>query len=141
MNLLAKHSQNKEDKSTIITLGNLAKAHKQNDPEVIDATIGMLYNEDGTLFTFQSVERALQSLTPTEKYAYASTAGSVDYHEAVKRWVFQDQYDFYYRIFLCRYGNTRRQRSDFQYVYQLFERRRYGLASRIYVGELQAVCL
>ena len=101
MNLLAKHSQNKEDKSTIITLGNLAKAHKQNDPEVIDATIGMLYNEDGTLFTFQSVERALQSLTPTEKYAYASTAGSADYHEAVKRWVFQDQYDFLLSHFSC----------------------------------------
>lgn len=141
MNLLAKHSQNKEDKSTIITLGNLAKAHKQNDPEVIDATIGMLYNEDGTLFTFQSVERALQSLTPTENMRMLRLPEVWITMKRSNAGYFRINTIFIIAFFLCRYGNTRRQRSDFQYVYQLFERRRYGLASRIYVGELQAVCL
>lgn len=93
MGLLAKHSIIKEDKSTIITLGAIAKEEKKKDPSVVNATIGMLYDEKGKLFTFKSVDQALNSLTPEEKYAYSSTPGNKDFHEALKQWVFRQYYD------------------------------------------------
>ncbi len=102
MTLLAKRSIIKEDKSNIITLGAIAKEMKKKDPSIINATIGMLYDEEGKLFTFKSVDKALGMLTPDEKYAYASTPGSKEYHEALKRWVFREYYDEFER-----YGNVR----------------------------------
>lgn len=93
MKILAKHSVVKEDKSIIITLGAIAKEAKKKDPEVVNATIGMLYDEDGKLFTFKSVDTVLNNLTPEEKYAYSSTPGNADFHEALKRWIFRDFYD------------------------------------------------
>lgn len=93
MSLLAKRSIIKEDKSNIITLGAIAKEMKKKDSEVVNATIGMLYDEKGKLFVFDSVNKALSLLSDDEKYAYASTPGSPQFHEAVKRWIFQDYYD------------------------------------------------
>lgn len=93
MTLLAKRSIVKEDKSNIITLGAIAKEMKKEDPTVVNATIGMLYDEEGKLFTFKSVDFALSSLTSDEKYSYASTPGPDSYHEALKRWIFKDHYD------------------------------------------------
>ena len=93
MTLLAKRSIVKEDKSNIITLGAIAKEEKKKDPSVINATIGMYYSEDGKLVTYDSVNKALNSLTDDEKYAYASTPGSATFHEALKRWVFREYYD------------------------------------------------
>ena len=93
MSLLGKRSICKEDKSNIITLGAIAKEEKKKDSSVINATIGMLYDEEGKLFTFDSVNKALNELTNDEKYAYGSTPGSKNFHEAVKRWVFREYYD------------------------------------------------
>ena len=93
MTLLAKRSIIKEDKSNIITLGAIAKEMKRKDPSITNATIGMLYDEEGKLFTFKSVDKALSLLTSDEKYAYASTPGNSSYHEALKRWVFREYYD------------------------------------------------
>ena len=59
MTLLAKRSIVKEDKSNIITLGAIAKEEKKKDPAVVNATIGMLYDEDEKLFAYKSVDNAL----------------------------------------------------------------------------------
>ena len=93
MTFLAKRSIIKEDKSNIITLGAIAKEEKKKDNSVTNATIGMLYDEEGKLFAFKSVDNALNGLSLDEKYAYASTPGSKEFHEAVKSWVFRDYYD------------------------------------------------
>ena len=93
MTLLAKRSIVKEDKSNIITLGAIAKEQKKKDPSVVNATIGMLYDENEKLFAYKSVDKALSMLTVDEKYAYGSTPGSKDFHEAVKKWVFRQYYD------------------------------------------------
>lgn len=93
MGLLAKRSIIKEDKSNIITLGAIAKQMKKADSSVINATIGMLYDEEGRLFTFNSVDKALMQLSSDEKYAYASTPGSSEFHEALKHWIFRQYYD------------------------------------------------
>lgn len=91
--MLAKRSLIKEDKSIIITLGAKAKEAKKKNPNVIDATIGMLYDENGKLFAFKSVEKAMNELSTEEKFAYSSTPGSDEYHEALKKWVFRERYD------------------------------------------------
>lgn len=93
MKLLAEHSISKEDRSNILVLGGIAKEMKAKDPSVVNATIGMLYNENGKLYTFQSVDEVLKNLTAEEKYAYSSTSGNKDYHEALKRWIFREYYD------------------------------------------------
>ena len=93
MTLLAKRSVIKEDKSNIITLGAIAKEEKKKDPSVVNATIGMLYDENGKLFAFESVDKALAGLTTDEKYAYGATPGSPLFHEAVKKWVFREYYE------------------------------------------------
>ena len=69
MTLLAKRSVIKEDKSNIITLGAIAKEEKKKDNSVVNATIGMLYDEDGKLFAFKSVDKALSLLSTDERYA------------------------------------------------------------------------
>ncbi len=92
MTLLSKRSIVKEDKSNIITLGAIAAEEKKKDPTVVNATIGMLYNEEGSLLTYKSVDNALLALTKEEKYAYASTPGSSAFHEAIKKWVFRSYY-------------------------------------------------
>jgi aspartate/tyrosine/aromatic aminotransferase len=53
----------------------------------------MLYDEEGNLFTFDSVNKTINNLTADEKFEYSSTPGHAKFHEAVKRWVFQDYYD------------------------------------------------
>ena len=93
MSLLAKRSIVKEDKSNIITLGAIAKEEKKKDPEVVNATIGMLYDEDEKLFAYKSVDKALSLLTTDEKYAYGSTPGSKAFHDSVKKWVFREYYN------------------------------------------------
>ena len=93
MTLLAKRSVIKEDKSNIITLGAIAKEEKKKDNSVVNATIGMLYDEEGKLFSFKSVDKALSLLSTDEKYAYASTPGSKDFHDSLKRWVFRQYYN------------------------------------------------
>ena len=93
MTLLAKRSIIKEDKSNIITLGAIAKEEKKKDPSVVNATIGMLYDENEKLFAYKSVDEALSQLSTDEKYAYGSTPGSKAFHDAVKSWVFREYYD------------------------------------------------
>lgn len=93
MKLLAEHSLIKEDKSNILILGSIAKEMKKKDPSVVNATIGMLYDEKGKLFTFRSVNEVLLNLSEEEKYAYSSTPGNKDFHEALKRWIFREYYD------------------------------------------------
>lgn len=93
MGLLADRSEIKEDKSVIITLGAIAKEAKKKDPSVINATVGMLYDEEGKLFTFKSVDKVLNNLSVEEKYAYSSTPGNADFHEALRRWIFREYHD------------------------------------------------
>lgn len=93
MRILVKHSETKKDTSNIITLGILARNAKKNDPKVINATIGMLYDEQSNLFTFKSVDKVMNELSSEEKFAYPSTPGSQEFHEALKRWVFRQYYE------------------------------------------------
>ncbi len=67
-----------------------AKA-KHGAENVIDATIGALYGEDGNQVFFKSVWSEFDKITALDKSKYASDIdGGKDYKEAVRRWLFGD---------------------------------------------------
>ena len=59
------------------------EAAKKEDALVVNATTGMLKNEDGTLYEFDSVINVIKSLNVDEKFAYANSCGSPTYTQAV----------------------------------------------------------
>ncbi len=66
----------------------IAKVGPEN---VVDATIGALYGEDGQLVAFESVYRPYDAIADRKKAAYAqSFVGNEDYRKAVYDWVVQD---------------------------------------------------
>ena len=66
--------KNNKLKNNIIALGAEAAKLKAADNEVINATSGMLKNEDGTLFEFASVKKAANNLSAKDKYAYVDSS-------------------------------------------------------------------
>ena len=88
MRILAEHSIDKKERSNIITMAGVAKAAKAKNPEVINATIGMLFDEDEKFYTFRSVKAADSELTNEQKYPYTNTIGIKPYCDAVLNWVF-----------------------------------------------------
>lgn len=93
MSILSIDAQTKENKGNALAIGKEARDAKAKNPNVIDSTIGMLFDEDGKFFTFDVVEKATQSLTDKEKYAYGSTIGDASYHEALYKWIFREYYN------------------------------------------------
>ena len=81
--IINKSAANKKLKNNILALGNEAAKAKKADPEVINGTSGMLKNEDGTLYEFECVKKAVSSLSSAEKYAYSNSGGSKTFSEAV----------------------------------------------------------
>ena len=68
----------------------IAKFGKEN---VINATIGSLYNEDEKLAVYDVVESVYRNLPPEDLYAYATNViGEDDYLEEVIKVVFYDDY-------------------------------------------------
>ncbi len=89
MSILSNYSKTKEAKGNALVIGQEARAAKQKDHSVIDSTIGMLYDEDGKFFVFNTVSKAEQDLSGAQKYSYGSTIGSPAFHDAVYAWVFR----------------------------------------------------
>lgn len=80
---IAKQSKNKELKNNILALASKAKAAKKADSSVINATVGMLKDENGNLYEFKSVVSAISALTEEEKFAYANSSGRPSFTKAV----------------------------------------------------------
>ena len=92
MSILSIDAQTKENKGNALAIGKEARDAKKLNPNVIDSTIGMLFDEEGKFFTFDVVEKATSTLTDREKYSYGSTIGDSSYHEALYKWIFKEHY-------------------------------------------------
>ncbi len=90
MTLLGKEAELKHSKGNALAIGKEAREAKSKNNEVIDSTIGMLYDENGKFYEFKTVEKASKDLTSTEKYSYSSTAGDEEFHERLYEWIFRD---------------------------------------------------
>lgn len=91
MSLLASDACTKENKGNALAIGKEARLAKEQNPSIIDSTIGMLFDEEGRFITFKAVEKATNALTAQQKYAYGSTSGDSSFHEALYEWIFKDQ--------------------------------------------------
>ncbi len=87
-NIVGSHAREKVMESNILKISQEAKAAKALNPNVIDATVGMLHREDGKLFKYAAVEDLLHHLTDSEMYFYAPVNGSKDFSNGVIDWMF-----------------------------------------------------
>ena len=73
----------KEDKVFAASGKALDAVSKYGPAEVINATVGALYDDEGKLLVLKSVEKVMKSL-PAEKYAaYAPIAGTPEFKNAI----------------------------------------------------------
>lgn len=82
MNLIPARAA-RPDKDVIFALNAEATRRRQAGEKVVNATIGALMNDDGTLAVLPSVTRALSQVPPEEWAAYAPIAGPAPFLEAV----------------------------------------------------------
>ena len=80
---IANQSKNKELKNNILAMASKAKEAKKANSNVINATVGMLKDENGNLYEFKSVVSAIKSLNEEEKFAYANSSGRPSFTQAV----------------------------------------------------------
>jgi len=91
----------------VFKITKLAKAAKAEGKDVIDATIGTLRNEDGSLAVNKIVYENLEKISDTDKASYASQIiGNQDYLDAVKDWVLQDKCQNMYCALNATAGGT-----------------------------------
>ncbi len=101
--IVGSHAEYKQLESNILQISQEAKEQKRKYEDVIDATVGMLHHENGDVFKFEVVEKALKNLTDEDMYNYASVRGKKTFTEGVLDWVFDDnakmiREDFKYSI-------------------------------------------
>ena len=84
MRFVRKNENTKRYVDNIFSVVQAAKA----DPEAINATAGCLYDEQGKLFTYDSVYENEMKMSPAKRAAYAqSPAGNSDYMNEIKDFV------------------------------------------------------
>src|SRR5690554_4304895 len=77
-------------KIDILKIAKLAQAKKLEDPSVIDATIGMFYNDEQKLI-IPAVKDAYYELDLLETFKYGATDGGKIFEENVIDWVLDSQ--------------------------------------------------
>lgn len=81
-------------KYDILQIGQMASAAKFQNPQVVNGTIGVLYNDEGKIWSIASVDKTIKNLSDFDFYNYSPLDGGKPYKEAVKNWVFgQGRFD------------------------------------------------
>jgi len=81
--IIKKGSENKILNNNILAIEAEAIKAKKEDASTINSTTGMLKNEDGSLYVFDSVKKVINDLSSSEKFAYTDSLGTPAYKEAV----------------------------------------------------------
>lgn len=74
-----------------LALGGIAKKHKKEDPSVINATLGTLYDEFGNFYRMENVDKVIKKFNDDSFYQYSTSDGGPDFCKAVINWVFGDE--------------------------------------------------
>lgn len=74
--------------NNILTLSQIAAEAKRKNPNVINATIGMLNDSNDDFYTFKAVGEVLKTISYYESFSYADTDGGEKFKNAVLNWVF-----------------------------------------------------
>lgn len=88
MAIINESAKQKNDTDNILALSAKARKEKAINPNVINATVGMLMDEKGNFLEYQAVNKASEILTSQEKYAYDVSSGSNNYLRNVEKLIF-----------------------------------------------------
>ncbi len=77
----------------ILSISKEAKEHKEKDKSVINATLGVLLDEEGTFVTMNSVDKALEDVSKVELREYLPQDGGFLYKENIYKYLFKDNLD------------------------------------------------
>lgn len=106
---LAGHSKGKEIKGGAFSTVKEVKARlrEEDSHNVVDSTLGVLFDEDGRMATFESVWESYDDLPRGVKAGYAEAlVGNEDFLEAVDRWVFQGVKKAYHTSIIASAGGS-----------------------------------
>jgi aromatic-amino-acid transaminase len=82
MELIASH-QGRPSDDPIFGLNREATARRQKGESIVNATIGVLLDDEGKLSIFPSAARAVSEVSPTEWATYAPISGTPEFQRAV----------------------------------------------------------
>lgn len=89
-NLLSNDSFKITNGDMIINLNSLAKRNIENKQNVINATVGMLFDEDNHLISFELIKSIIESLDYTQVLSYGSVNGGDNFEIAIYNWLFEN---------------------------------------------------
>lgn len=89
--MISNQAKGKQLIGDILQISTEAKLAKLNDPTIIDATVGALYDENYKFYKFYTVDEIIKNLSDNEFYTYSPSDGGKDFKNAVLKWVFQDE--------------------------------------------------
>lgn len=81
----------KDYKYGILQISQEAKEAKKISGEVVNATIGSYYNDEGKFVGYSSVKDALKNLDDEEYFSYAPSDGGKTFSKAIKDWIYGDE--------------------------------------------------
>ena len=92
--LLSKDAFVNEGDDLILQINQQARAKKECGIDVINSSIGSLYDEDGVLSVPSTTNKYINEISILdENKTYPSCQGPREYREAVMKWVFKGYYD------------------------------------------------
>lgn len=108
MTFVKENSNTSKLPDNVFAVTQLAKqAKKEFGSIVVDATIGSLYEEDGTIAAFKTVYDCYNQIDNKLKASYSSAiSGDESYLEAINQWVFQDEDVVLEREIIATAGGT-----------------------------------
>lgn len=97
--VVAKRAVDKRITNDILKIGVDARKACETNPNAINATVGMLYEDDRSFTYFNSVLKVSDNLAPVSYLPYTSTPGGDDYSQAIAKWSFRQHLDYYNKNF------------------------------------------
>lgn len=88
MTFINKYANEKNDKDDILALSSQARKSKNEDDKVINATVGMLIDEQGQFIEYKCVKKITDNFIPEDKYAYSVSNGGDNYARNVEKLIF-----------------------------------------------------
>lgn len=88
--IIKSSSESKKLSNNILSLAQIAANAKANNPDVINATIGMYNDKDNSFYTFKAVKEVMSEIDDYHAFSYSDTDGGKDFQDAIIKWVFKD---------------------------------------------------
>ncbi|MFA5560683.1 MAG: aminotransferase class I/II-fold pyridoxal phosphate-dependent enzyme [Acholeplasmataceae bacterium] len=90
MSLLAKKNQTKVLTGDTFQIANMAKEAKSQFSDVINSTVGALYDDYQTFYEYRTVSQNIKKIPVETHYSYAPTSGGEPFKKNIMNWVFQN---------------------------------------------------